>query len=256
MGQPIHESAATGFARAPEAYERGRPGYPQEAVALLAAELGIRPGTRVVDLAAGTGKLTCALAALGADVTAVEPVAEMRETLAASLPAVATLAGTAEAVPLADAWADTVCVAQAFHWFGGKEALAEIHRVLRPGGGLGLLWNLRDESVPWVAELTRIMEPYRGSAPRAGSGRWREPFEGTRLFGPLRHGSFRHAHRLTPAAVVERVASVSFVAALPGPERGTVLERVRALLARDPATRGRGELELPYRTDVFWCVRA
>lgn len=103
MEAGIHESAAAGYARAPDAYERGRPGYPEEAIVLLAAELGLRPGARVVDLAAGTGKLTRALAALGADVVAVEPVAEMRDVLAAALPSVTALAGTAEAIPLEDA---------------------------------------------------------------------------------------------------------------------------------------------------------
>lgn len=255
MEAGIHESAAAGYARAPDAYERGRPGYPEEAIALLAAELGLRPGARVVDLAAGTGKLTRALAALGADVVAVEPVAEMRDVLAAALPSVTALAGTAEAIPLEDASVDAVVVGQAFHWFRGDEALEEIHRVLRPRGRLGLVWNLRDETVGWVAELTRIMEPHRGGAPRAASGAWREPFERTLRFGPLRQASFRHSHRLAPAAVAARVASVSFVAALPEAERERVLGRVRALLARDPETRGYTEVELPYRTDVYWCER-
>lgn len=255
MEAPIHAAAAAGYARASGAYERGRPGYPEEALALLAGELGVGSGTQVVDLAAGTGKLTRGLVALGAEVVAVEPVAEMRQTLAAELTSVTALAGTAEALPLADESVDVVAVGQAFHWFRGDEALAEIHRVLRPDGGLGLLWNLRDESVGWVAELTAIMAPHRGSAPRAAPAAWREAFGRTARFGPLRHASFPHAHRLTPAAVAERVASVSFVAALPEPERERVLERVHALLAADPETRGRAEVELPYRTDVYWCER-
>jgi SAM-dependent methyltransferase len=156
---------------------------------------------------------------------------------------------------LPEASVDAVTVGQAFHWFRGREALAEIHRVLRPSGRLGLIWNFRDEAVPWVAELTRIMEPHRGSAPRAAAGTWREAFERTALFGPLERASFRHIHRLTPDGVVARVASVSFVAALAEPERATVLESVRELLARDPDTRGRAEVELPYRTDVYWCAR-
>ena len=247
MEPRIHESAAVGYSRASGAYEAGRPGYPQDAVALLAAELELGAVRDVLDLAAGTGKLTRELAAMGARVVAVEPVDEMRAALAESLPSVRALAGTAEAIPLDPASVDAVVVGQAFHWFRGDEALAEIHRVLRSGGHLGLMWNLRDESVPWVAELTRIMEPHRGSAPRAVSGAWREAFEQTRLFDPLRLATFHHLHRLSNEGLVARVASVSFVAALPDDQRERVLAQVRDLLSAQGA-----DVELPYRTDVYW----
>jgi SAM-dependent methyltransferase len=244
VGRGIHRSAAVGYERAPAAYERGRPGYPEEAVAVLAERLGLGPGATVLDLAAGTGKLTCALAATGADVVAVEPVAEMR----AALTGVRALAGTAEEIPLEGGSVHAITVAQAFHWFRGEEALAEIHRVLRPRGGLGLVWNLRDESVPWVAELTRIMEPHRGDAPRAASGAWREAFERTVLFEPLEAATFRHVHELSVEGLVARVASVSFIAALPEPDRIRVLAEVRELA--DGST-----VELPYRTEVYWTTR-
>lgn len=252
METTIHVAAFRGFSRAVEAYERGRPGYPQEAVATLAGALGIEPGRRVLDLAAGTGKLTRALEPAGAELLAVEPLNEMRAALVRASPRVTALAGTAEAIPLADGSVDAVVVGSAFHWFRGAEALAEIHRVLRPRGGLGLLWNARDESVPWVAELTAIMEPHRGNAPRFASGAWRAAFDRSRLFSPLASASFRHVHRLPTEAVVARVASVSFVAALPAAEREGVLDSVRRLLGRDPATRDRELVEVPYRTDVFW----
>jgi SAM-dependent methyltransferase len=169
-----------------------------------------------------------------------------------ALPGVPAHAGTAEAIPLGADAVDAVTVGQGFHWFRGDEALAEIHRVLRPGGSLGLVWNVRDTSVPWVARLTEIMEPHRGDAPAYRGGAWREAFGRTTLFGPLGHAEIRHVHRLPPEGVVARVASVSFVAALPAPELEGVLAQVRQLLATDPATRGRGEIELPYTTDVFW----
>jgi SAM-dependent methyltransferase len=141
-----------------------------------------------------------------------------------------------------------VAVAQAFHWFRGDEALAEIHRVLRFDGRLGLVWNFRDESVPWVAELTRIMEPHRGDAPRAASGAWREAFERTALFEPLEAATFRHVHELTAEGVVARVASVSFIAALPERDRTQVLADVRELVEAPT-------VELPYRAEVYWTTR-
>jgi SAM-dependent methyltransferase len=251
----IHPSAAKGFARAPAAYERGRPDYPADAVAHLVRVLEIGPGSRVLDLAAGTGKLTRRLAATGAEVVAVEPVAEMRAKLAETVLPAKALEGTAEAIPLEDGSVDAATVGQGFHWFDGDAALSEIRRVLRPGGRLGLVWNERDESEPFVRGLTEIMEMYRGDAPAYRSGRWRRAFEQTKLFTPLEHRRFRFEHAVDPEAVVARVTSVSFIAALPENRRAEVVGRVRELLAAEPATRGRDCVVVPYRTDVFWCGR-
>ncbi len=250
----IHEAAAKGFETAGDAYERGRPDYPPEAIGWLERQLGLERGMTVVDLGAGTGKLTRLLLARGYRVLAVEPVAGMRARLARHSPGAEIVEGTAEATTLADGTADAVVAAQAFHWFDGARALAEIRRVLRPGGGLGLLWNVRDDSVDWVARLTGLMDAYEGGAPRRRSGEWRACFERTSLFTPLREGTFRHAKRLTPELAVDLVVSVSFIAALPEAEREEVALRVRALLATHPETAGRTELELPYRVDAFACA--
>jgi SAM-dependent methyltransferase len=217
--------------------------------------LDLTPGRTVLDLAAGTGKLTRALAPTGAKLVAVEPVAAMRAKLADTSPEARVLAGTAERIPLADGSVDAVAVAQAFHWFDGDAALAEIHRVLRSGRRLGLVWNARDEAVPWVATLTELMEPHRGETPGYGAGGWRSAFERTTLFAPLERAQFRLEHELTPEGVVARVESVSFVAALPDGAREDVLGRVREFLAEQPETRGRTTIILPYRTDVYWCER-
>jgi SAM-dependent methyltransferase len=252
----LHEAAAEGFSRAAAAYDEGRPTYPPDAASRLARELRLGRGRVVLDLAAGTGKLTALLVGTGADVLAVEPVAEMRSVLERALPAVRAFPGTAEAIPLPAGSVDAVAVGQAFHWFRGAEALAEIHRVLRPRGGLGLIWNDRDTDVAWVGRLTELMEPHRGDTPGYRSVAWREAFDRSDLFGPLAHAETRHVHRLTPEGVLARVASVSFVAALPEAERQRLLADVRDLLESDPETRGREVLELPYRTDVYWAGRA
>ena len=252
---PVHPSAAQGFAAAAGAYVRGRPSYPEALSRWLTGALALGPGSACVDLGAGTGKFTRLLARTGAAVTAVEPVAEMRRELAAALPGVTALEGAAEALPLADASVDAVVCAQAFHWFANDRALEEIHRVLRPGGRLGLVWNVRDESVDWVAELTAIMAPYEGSTPRFRSGRWRLPFDG-RLFTALEETVFPHRHEGSPGAViVDRTLSVSFIAALPEPARAEVERRLQALIAGHPDLRGRDTIAAPYHTQAYRCFK-
>lgn len=255
MSGAIHPSAARGFALAPEAYERGRPMYPFAAVRRLVREVRIKPESAVLDLGAGTGKLTRLLAQLGADVAAVEPVDAMRQRLVETIPGVKALAGTAEAIPLDDESMDAVTVGQAFHWFDGDAALAEIHRVLRPGQRLGLIWNVKDESVDWVQLLAEIIEPYRGSAPRVASGAWKEAFERTQLFTPIERARFAFVHAIDLDTVVARVTSISFIAALDSLVREQIVAQVRELVATHPETRGREVFPLRYRTGVYWCER-
>jgi len=242
----VHAAAARGFSRSADAYDRARPDYPAAAVAWLAERLGLRPGRTVVDLAAGTGKLTRPLAATGAEVVAIEPVAEMRARIGDA--AAGSLDGTAEAIPLADASADAVTVAQAFHWFDGPAALAEIHRVLRPGGALALVWNRRPLEDPAHAAIERIIAPHRGDAPAHRSGAWRAAFDATTLFGPLEERTFAHSRPHDADALADRVGSTSFVAALDDGPQADVIAAVRALAAEGP-------VELPYVCEVLMCDR-
>jgi SAM-dependent methyltransferase len=210
----IHRWAAAGFGSAAEAYERGRPDYPAAAVAFLADRLGLGPGKTVVDLAAGTGKLTRLLATTGARVIAVEPVDEMRAFIE-----VEALAGTAEAIPLPDASADAVTVAQAFHWFRSEEALEEIDRILRPGGALALVRNRLDRSDPATDAFAAILDRYRSHASLEGA-----------LSATV---SFPHAQALDADGLAARLASETSIATLSADRRAEALAAVRALA---PAT--------------------
>jgi ubiquinone/menaquinone biosynthesis C-methylase UbiE len=252
----IHPAAAAGFERSAERYERGRPGYPPEAVERLIAALGIRSGHDVLELGAGTGKFTRLLVPTGAHLVALEPVDAMRAVLERSQPTVPTVDGTAEAIPLDDASVDAVVAAQAFHWFDGDRALAEIHRVLREGGRLGLIWNVRDEGRAWSRRLTQIFDRLSGDdAPRYKRLAWRSAFEHTNAFGPLHHESTPHVHVVTREGFLDRVLSVSYVASAPEDLRAAVSAEVRDLLDRDPELAGRDEIAMPYVTDVYWCAR-
>ena len=250
----VHDAAARGFAAAADAYVRGRPDYPPALDAWLRERVLPAPGKTVVDLGAGTGKFVPRLATTGARIVAIEPVAAMRARLGAAFPAVDVRDGTAEAMPLADASIDAVVCAQAFHWFATAAALAEIARVLRPGGVLGLVWNVRDESVPWVRRMTAVLEPYEGDVP-GYRGDWRRVFPAA-AFGPLDECRFAHEHVGSPERViVDRVLSVSFIAALPAAERVVVEGRLRELIAHEPVLAGREVVAVPYETVAFRAVR-
>jgi SAM-dependent methyltransferase len=251
----VHEVAAAGFSDAAD-YEAARPSYPPEAVDWLIDNLRIGTGKRVVDLAAGTGKLTRLLLRAGADLIAAEPVAGMRDTFRANVPGVPMMSTTAEQLAFRDASLDAVTVAQAFHWFDHDRAIAELARVLRPGGRVGLVWNARDRGVDWVNRVWGIMDRVEKRAPWRDHDNWRDSaFIDMPGFGPLHEGEFRHEHVVTPEAMVQRVASVSHVAVLPDAERAAVLDEVRQLLATSPETRGRTQLAVPYRVDCFWFER-
>jgi SAM-dependent methyltransferase len=226
---------ASSFGAAADSYQRGRPGYPQSAVEWLVP----RRAETVLDLGAGTGKLTRSLAGAGLKVTAVEPSRGMRELLAAAVPAARVLAGSAEKIPLADASVDAVVVAHAWHWFDAGLAVPEIARVLVPGGTLSLVWNLRDEAEPWVAALGAIMHRHSAqvidSSPGIGAP-----------FGPPERIEVRWRQPVTRQEILDLVASRSYVISMPGPERDQLLGEVTELLGGHPDLSGHDVIELPY----------
>jgi SAM-dependent methyltransferase len=252
MTQPsIHPAAAEGFASNAADYERTRPGYPAAAVAYLAEVLGIGPGATVADVAAGTGKLTRLLVPLGARVIAVEPVAAMRSFLAEVCPGADVLDGTAEDLPLGTGSVDAITVAQAFHWFDGPRALASFARVLRPAGGLAVVYNHRDRAEPWLAAINRLVEAHRQGTPQQWDGRWLGAFEDDVLFTAVGREEFDNPQVLAPSEFVGRIRSMSYVGALPEGEQDALLSSVASLVATHPDTAGRDALVIGQRTTVY-----
>jgi len=243
---PIHNEARRGFQASAAAYERARPGYPQEAIEWLSAQLGLRPGRTVLDVAAGTGKLTRELVATGATVLAVEPVPAMRAVLEQVVPDARAMDGTAEVLPVGDGATDAITVAQAFHWFDVPRALAEFHRALRPSGRFALIWNRRRLDEPLHREVSAIIEPYHGDTPSHQRGAWREPVAASELFAQTGELEVPYEQAVDVDGLVDRVASTSYIAALPERERDDVLGRVRQL-----ADGWTEPLRLGYTTEAY-----
>jgi SAM-dependent methyltransferase len=227
------------------AYERGRPSYPPEAVDWLLAPAGDWVAHDVLDLGAGTGKLTTRLVERGLDVIAVDPIAEMLDMLRTALPDTPALLGSAEQIPLPDNAVDAVLVAQAWHWFDPERAVAEVARVLRPGGRLGVLWNTRDERLGWVKDFGQIvgLEHDRDNA----TVDLPEPFT------DIATHQVEWTNYITPQALIDYVASRSYCITSPAEVRTRTLDEVRELLATHPSLASSTGLAMPY---ITVCVRA
>lgn len=245
------------FGSVAAAYAEHRPGYPVAAVRWCVAPVGRDIGSlRVLDLGAGTGKLTALLAELGAEVTAVEPDPAMREELARVLSSVRALAGSAEQIPLPDASVDAVLCGQSMHWFDLSRALPEISRVLVPGGTLAALWNSDDDRVPWVAGL---QDAAGGAASPSLSRRRSEAASfgaeqfGAALFTPTERAEFANSQPLTAETLVELIGTHSQIIVMAPEERARTLARIRDYLASRPETAA-GEFELPMVTSVIRAV--
>lgn len=227
---PLHPLAES-FAGVAEVYERGRPDYPPAVAGAIAAELGFGPGDRVLDLGAGTGKLTRVLAGFGLEVIAIEPLEALRAVLAEQIAAARVLDGRAESIPLPGGTVAAVTVADAFHWFDRPRALEEIRRVVRPGGGLAILDKQPDwGGASWGPELAELIMELRPEHPnfdgrpwqeyvREAEG-WSEPWV-VRVTGEI---------PLEPEQIVDHTASMSWIASMPDVQRNETLERVRKMV--------------------------
>jgi SAM-dependent methyltransferase len=228
-----------------EVYERARPGYPPAAVSWIADRLDLRSDRIVLDLGAGTGKLTRSLVDTGARVIAVEPGDAMRAELERAVPRAQAIRGSAEDIPLPNASVDAITIGQAFHWFRHDVAIPELHRVLRPRGGVALIWNTRDPEHPLHREIGELIAPFV-PPDRPAPDEWSRQLGESELFGPLEARRFSFIHQLDADGLADRMASVSFVAAAPPDARRELDSRLRQL-----AERLGGRVDFPYVTAVY-----
>jgi SAM-dependent methyltransferase len=243
------QERARSFGTVAAEYAVLRPTYPPDLVAFLVhGDARTGPGRRVLDLGAGTGRLTELLVADGHEVVAVDPSAAMVGQLAAGLPAVATAVGSAEALPLADASVDVVTAAQAAHWFDPAPTSAELRRVLRPGGAVSLLWNQRDDRVPWVGQLSALLAAENRERP---SDRQVVAAFARELDAELAVAESVEVQSGTPEELVAGFATRSYAATMTEARRAEFLGEIRQLLAAHPDTRGRTVLELPHVTTAY-----
>lgn len=235
--------AVGGFANGVR-YNAARPDYPREAIEHIVARLGVTRAMRALDLGAGTGIFTRQILPFVGHVTAVDPSASMRESLSSATPGVDVLEGSDVAIPLVDASVEAVFVAQAFHWFDAPRALLEIHRVLTPGGGLGLIWNERDETVEWVAALSHAMRWDRFQPYVVGTD-----FSASVLAGPFREVervTFAHSQQLTREGLYQRVLTTSYISVMADRDREELMADVGDVVEQ------LGEpIVMPYVTDVY-----
>jgi SAM-dependent methyltransferase len=232
------------FGAVADEYERGRPGYPADAVAWLLPG----PARAVCDVGAGTGKLTRSLLAPGREVIAVEPDGAMLARLRAALPEVQALEAAAEAIPLPDGAVDAVVAGQSFHWFANDAALGELARILRAGGTLGVVWNTRADDGGWSTALWDAIE---APANEQDARRWETVIEREPRFAAVETARFTQVQRVSPADVIAGVRSRSYVATRSTGERAALVRAAERVLAEHPETRGRKQLELPYLVECY-----
>jgi SAM-dependent methyltransferase len=243
-----------GFHKAAPAYERGRPSYPEGVIEFLHEELTLLPGAVVLDLGAGTGKLTRQLDGAGFKVVACDRAIEMLAVIKAT-GSVPTVCGTAESIPLRSDIFAAVVIGQAFQWFQPNEAIAEIHRVLRSQGVMVLVWNGRDHSIAWVKEIEQIVGSYRRDAPQWAKTEWIKTIDRIAILGPTRHHSLSWIRVATIDQIIASTGSRSYIASLPEYLRFKVLKEVEASLRSSASLSENDTLELPFVTDIYWCSK-
>jgi len=260
-----------GFNLQTDVYERSRPSYPQQVIDFIQSEFKLAPGTRCLDLAAGTGKFTRLLLPFQFDLIAVEPIDGMREKFQNMLPNVKIIKGTADNIPLESNTFDVVFTAQAFHWFSNEKALKEIHRILKPNGIFGLIWNLEDGNKYWVSKLRELYEQFEEEAPQYRHGTWKNVFLESKLASelfnlPLKEVHFNFNLSCNPERIWERVLSKSYIATMKTQQQQELKIKVIKCLfdnvkefqldginSENLFQQKELVIDYPYTTHFFWC---
>ena len=252
MTHSLHPAAEQGFSSAAELYQRVRPNYPQEIVHWLIEDLKITSQSTALDLGAGTGKFLDYLTQATPNVIAVEPIAEMLEQLKIVHPEVQTQQASSHQIPLKSNSVDAILCAQSFHWFANLETLSEMHRLLKPNGHLGLVWNQRDETVDWVKALADFLKDFEGDTPRFHSGEWQKVFQQQNLFNTIGEKVFVQYQRGTVEDVVSnRLLSTSFIAAMTPDQRLDMKQNFEKIVQQYTGKSPQEMIDFPYVTHAF-----
>jgi ubiquinone/menaquinone biosynthesis C-methylase UbiE len=250
----VNTVAAQGFEQAATVYEQARPSYPNEVIDFIKS-LYDKPDI-IIDLGAGTGKLTRLLAPIGArEIIAIEPVSAMRENLK-KIPIITKIIdGTAEHIPFENNTIDMIICGQSFHWFANHRALAEFNRVLKPNGLLVLVWNVADHrGREWAEKIYEYVDSFRSNGvTRYKTMEWKIAFENQTFFSSLQHKQFTNQQRATRDLAIKRILSISFVAALPSAQQSKLIDEVRKMFDNVEELRDSQEFDVNSLTDVYWC---
>ncbi|ENV38032.1 hypothetical protein F959_00789 [Acinetobacter venetianus RAG-1 = CIP 110063] len=257
MTQSLHPAAQKGFSLGAELYQQVRPSYPQEITFWLQDRLKIDETSTVVDLGSGTGKFLPYLNQTQANVIAVEPIAAMLQQLQQAHPLVESVQAFSHQLPFSSTSIDAVICAQSFHWFANIETLTEIHRVLKPAGQLGLVWNQRDTNVNWVKALADEIAPLEGDTPRYHSEQWKKVFEQQTLFKLIKLNTFQLLHHGTVEQVVSnRLLSTSFIAAMPEIEQQRLKAKFEQIVFDFTGLTAQDQIDFPYTTYAYQFQKA
>ena len=252
MTHSLHPAAQHGFSSAAKLYQDVRPNYPQDIIVWLTQDLQLNEQSKVIDLGAGTGKFLDYLKQATANIVAVEPIAEMLEQLKIVHPEVQTQQAFSHQILLNSNSIDAILCAQSFHWFANNETLAEIHRLLKPDGHLGLVWNQRDESVDWVKALADFIAEYETDTPRFHSQEWQKVFLDQKLFKLENEKKFSHHQTGSVENVVsKRLLSTSFIAAMPALKQLELKLKFEEIVEQFTGKKAQDEISFPYQIYAY-----
>lgn len=252
MRRTIHPTAEHGFRLGAERYAQSRPNYPEDIVFWLRNTLNLSEQKQVIDLASGTGKFTQYLKRITPHVTAIEPVEEMQAQFLKAHPELEVVSAFSDHVPLNTHAFDAVLSAQAFHWFAHEYTLKEMHRLLKPQGHLGLVWNDRDTSIEWVHALAELLKPFEQGTPRFYHQSWKKAFQRQPYFKLESEQHFCYVHTGTVEQVVsQRLLSTSFIALLPKTQQQALKQRFERIIFKYLGKHPQDTIEFPYITYAF-----